>query len=517
MQLSKLIEFSTIKWLIQNNSQEANILHIEYVYGDDTLIKYKAHQLLLIDDVFWLEKQLKNGAFFETITALDDVIIGLSEKFLPDSYQLFLNYKNLSVFQFKSPVRLAHVAIKLSKIIQEEQIQELNMALRNTSDLANNIALNIKQSQIVNTAGRIIKHPLLLLNDHFEVIASTPEIKNSVLNITKALKNNSHIDYTKLVSNAQYTYENQIINIYPLVGANIDEKSFLGIFSFEQNDNLNTLLLAQILAMLSITNSKNNLRLANISEQQNKIYSSIIKEELTANQILTQLQLLNISQTNTYQLGLFEIPILNLRLKAKILEKAYQKIKWFTEEYHSPAILIKHENRILIVVPSTQNISHLLIAVKIFLDQSALSAYLFYFGYSKTAATFGELHKIYREALEAARLGIAKQQRITQYRPKYDKEVLKLIPEWETQSYLNELFANIKNQHDVDDLILTLNVYFTHSQSITKVSETMFIHRNTVIFRLKKIESLLEVDLKDAVDVEKLFLGTMLWKLTLDK
>lgn len=516
MELFELISYKSIKWLTKKPTPNIEVSHVDYLSKDVTMTDFQSHQLLLVDNKALFEKAIGNENFDEKIKNIDQLVIGLTDNLAKKSYEL-LESNNISVFQFKEPVDLNNVIIKLTNMLQFEEEQAVSIVLKDTSELAKSVASNASQKQIIGVAGRLTAHSIILLNSHFEVIASTPEIANSTQSITQDLRNNSQIDYTLLSNSVQCKYEEHIINIYPLIVPENNEKYFLGIFDFDENKKYQDVILQQILTMVSVVNSKVNLKIVNALEQKNKIYSSIIKEELTSEQISNQLQSLNISQTDTYQLGLFEIPITNLRTKSKILKQAYELIKWFTEEYHASSVLIKHEHRILIVLPSTQNISHLLIALKKFLDQNLLQYEVFYFGYSKTPVVFSNLNKVYREALEAARLGITKNQRVIQYRPKHDKEVLKLIPEWEIQSYLNEVFSNIKTQNDVDDLILTLNVYFTHGQSIAKVSETMFIHRNTVIFRLKKIESLLKINLKDAADVEKLFLGTMLWNLTSNK
>ena len=52
-------------------------------------------------------------------------------------------------------------------------------------------------------------------------------------------------------------------------------------------------------------------------------------------------------------------------------------------------------------------------------------------------------------------------------------------------------------QDQGDDLLLTLKTYLDHERSVTKTSEALFTHRNTVLYRIKKIQEILRRDLND--------------------
>lgn len=50
------------------------------------------------------------------------------------------------------------------------------------------------------------------------------------------------------------------------------------------------------------------------------------------------------------------------------------------------------------------------------------------------------------------------------------------------------------------DLVHTLRTYFRCNGNVIRTSERLFLHRNSVLYRLQRIEELLEVDLKDPQD-----------------
>lgn len=55
----------------------------------------------------------------------------------------------------------------------------------------------------------------------------------------------------------------------------------------------------------------------------------------------------------------------------------------------------------------------------------------------------------------------------------------------------------IMQQKQGDDLFLTLKTYLDYERSVTKTSECLFTHRNTVLYRIKKIQEILRYNLND--------------------
>ncbi len=63
------------------------------------------------------------------------------------------------------------------------------------------------------------------------------------------------------------------------------------------------------------------------------------------------------------------------------------------------------------------------------------------------------------------------------------------------------------------DLVHTLRTYFRCNGNVLKSAEALFLHRNSVLYRLARIEELLEVDLKDSQDRLTLHLAVELAEL----
>ena len=63
------------------------------------------------------------------------------------------------------------------------------------------------------------------------------------------------------------------------------------------------------------------------------------------------------------------------------------------------------------------------------------------------------------------------------------------------------------------DLLMTLETYLECAGNLTKTSERLFVHRNTLIQRLERIQSLCEVDLQDRANWLTLQIAIKVYKL----
>lgn len=102
------------------------------------------------------------------------------------------------------------------------------------------------------------------------------------------------------------------------------------------------------------------------------------------------------------------------------------------------------------------------------------------------------------------------------FKPKGIMELFKFIPEREVryvcESTLKEL-AYPQNQME-EELRKTLSVYLSCGNSITKTAEILYVHRNTIKYRLKKCEEILGEELSDVSDCFRFQLALVLTEYT---
>jgi DNA-binding PucR family transcriptional regulator len=96
--------------------------------------------------------------------------------------------------------------------------------------------------------------------------------------------------------------------------------------------------------------------------------------------------------------------------------------------------------------------------------------------------------------------------------------VYKLFFDMENQDAMtdlyNEILGNLKEyeKNSSKELLYSLQVYIDENRNIGKAAEKLFIHRNTMKYRINKIEEILECDLKDDKTMFHIMLGIKIGK-----
>ncbi|MEW6622769.1 MAG: PucR family transcriptional regulator ligand-binding domain-containing protein [Bacillota bacterium] len=109
----------------------------------------------------------------------------------------------------------------------------------------------------------------------------------------------------------------------------------------------------------------------------------------------------------------------------------------------------------------------------------------------------------YREALIASNLKDYMKKNVIFYE---ETGNLKLLFELNNSKILKKFYEDTIMpiiEHDKafsTDLVATLETYFKNNENIRKTADALYLHKNTVIYRLKKIEELCSISLKDSED-----------------
>ncbi|AST58178.1 CdaR family transcriptional regulator [Thermoanaerobacterium thermosaccharolyticum] len=124
-------------------------------------------------------------------------------------------------------------------------------------------------------------------------------------------------------------------------------------------------------------------------------------------------------------------------------------------------------------------------------------------GVSNKAYNFTDISKGYREASIALKLGkkIDNNERgIYFYRSYALEELLLELPEDVIKRFLEALTDGELDYFNDDELVSTLNSFFRNSLNLSETSRDLYIHRNTLVYRLDKLHKLTGFDPKQFND-----------------
>ncbi|TKC16109.1 PucR family transcriptional regulator [Robertmurraya kyonggiensis] len=124
------------------------------------------------------------------------------------------------------------------------------------------------------------------------------------------------------------------------------------------------------------------------------------------------------------------------------------------------------------------------------------------FGVSNISHTFLQTKHAYKEALDALKQGelLKKTNFIQTFQTKDVIELLRLIPEKELKTfyrYTLQGFFQSKAEEE-QTLLETLSVFLDTNCQISETAKRLFVHRNTVVYRIEKCEEILGKSLKES-------------------
>lgn len=136
------------------------------------------------------------------------------------------------------------------------------------------------------------------------------------------------------------------------------------------------------------------------------------------------------------------------------------------------------------------------------------------FGCGNNRYDLESITQSYREAVESCEDGECREDiaYIRYYRPRDVVELLKTVLNDQTRGLCLHMLKGLAYPRDEMTLELrrTLRTYLDCKCSITETANRMFLHRNTIKYRIKKCQELLETDFTDPDDCFRLQLSLML-------
>ena len=120
-------------------------------------------------------------------------------------------------------------------------------------------------------------------------------------------------------------------------------------------------------------------------------------------------------------------------------------------------------------------------------------------GVSNEFSNLSELLDYYNQAVISFELG-KNERRLNLYSEYILKNVLSILAHEKTTLLCHPSVTFLKQYdiHNNTELLNTLQAYLENERSLVKTANALYIHRNTLLYRIKKINSLLRLDLDDA-------------------
>ncbi|MBU8880584.1 helix-turn-helix domain-containing protein [Bacillus sp. FJAT-29790] len=262
---------------------------------------------------------------------------------------------------------------------------------------------------------------------------------------------------------------------------------------------------------------KNQLKLKK-DEEKDQFYKKIIeKSYLTENQIKWEAANIKVIIPDAFIINVFTVA----QIDEDIFEELTETVRLFANALNQPSHLITDQLKIIVIIGSTSQDPSRLSESANELTNTVLSQFkkhTVFAGIGSAYSSILQLSKSYTEALEvitaAKFIGSPKQ-------PTYEYKRLGVFRYLETisrqqseTSYINEdiLILQKKDLESQTNLLTTLEVLLLNNCRLKPTAEQLFIHINTLKYRIKQITDLTAIDLEDFNTRCQLYIDLQLMK-----
>lgn len=434
------------------------VVHMHKIHGAGIVIKHSANLKVLSQDVTQLANKLNMPILWS-----------------PEHKELSLTVKQFT----QAMCTIQNFELK-QIIVINQQLSELNTK-------------NITYQHLLDQSAKILNTPLVLLDSHFRARYASNQWLTQRDSLTHFLRHESHIDYLNLTKPTQIRLYKDTIDILPIFSALNENKAFAA-FIVNQSDSSDFQILKrqQVVNTLGLANSRTDLLNETAFRNRSEFFLNVMQNSLSPSAISHYLQDTHINDKQDYHVAIIEFVQKNTTIESRQFEIRQQLTRWYITEYQSPVLIFSYQQQLVLLVAEEINISVFLQALTLFLNQQKSLHHKFTIGFSKLAETIYSLSDLYEQANHALQL-TSSAHPLMVFRPKNAQDLLNLLPKTETHAFIEKTLGGILSN---PELLNTLKTYIILHQNVTAVSLNLFVHRNTVTYRLKRISVLLDVNLE---------------------
>ncbi|MFD2702378.1 PucR family transcriptional regulator [Paenibacillus shunpengii] len=384
-------------------------------------------------------------------------------------------------------------------------------------------------SDIAQTLTSVVHHPILITNSKRTMVgwsasarswAVSEEFREELLQfIVNQSPTENSLSYYKTTSGER-------LGVYPIHSSG-NLKGY--IIVMHTDETLKTLLMpleqaAQVIALESVKQAalmegSNRLREEFFSELLDNGYTSV-------QEIMKRGEKYGLQSNGTYWVAVCQVDSsLDGRISFPFNSRGYEylqeQIQAYLDAKHMNAITTVKGDHIVIILTSNDLSVSQQEGRLIQLLQSALSHlrksndhHLFSIGLSNHADQLDRLARAYQEAVLALKHANDSHSStsVHAYRVQQVPDLIRMLPYHKLREFCGSILKSIafpKSDENIE-LLQTLDVYLQQNCNVKETARVLFLHRNTVFYRLNKCESLLQLSFKDPVDLLKLQMAVMI-------
>ncbi|MCM3651905.1 PucR family transcriptional regulator [Metabacillus litoralis] len=551
MKMNELLQipiFTNAKLVAGKNGVGRSVQTVNIIDTPDIIHFLKPNELLVTTAYFIRDNPTEMVKLVKYMAKNDCSGLGIKTRrfiqTIPSEVINIANEENLPLIELPIEHSLGKIVNESLSHILKKRAKELQFAINTQREFTKLVHKGEKLPKIIDHLSTILEKPILLIDHLNNVLVKTHhfhsnEMKKLLENIVKDLEENhtlmKHQPHCFSIYNPT-SLKGKLVHFFSI--DTYFKKSYLIIIGFGFPIDEHTLLsVEQVANVISFDLLKQHALSEKNLHFKNNFFTALLDGDIPEVEIVKRGERYGLNQNHLYNV-----------IACKIDEKNENQVQSFTfynsfqEEIFKFTIYeqlkAKFSKRLIdISIFIMKDVFVLLISVdkekkqtdfqltklirsiqKELHEQLNLSIS---FGVSSNFRNIRSIKKGYQQALEAIETGyqLRKNKFIQTYHTKDIAELLQMIPLNILTEFYESTLKELAYTTNKDLLVLvqTISVFIENHCQIAETAKQLFVHRNTVIYRLEKCEELLTISFKDADETLRLRIALLIRSFLLEK
>ncbi|MDQ0206742.1 PucR family transcriptional regulator [Alkalicoccobacillus murimartini] len=507
--------FTQLTVLAGESGLNHDINHVTMMDAPDILPYLKSNDLLITTGYHLKDNPAQLIDLIQEMAKLDCAALFIKTKrflhTLPEAVLDTANEINFPIIELPEDWSLGDTVNQLLTIILDKRTSELRHAIDThrqfTLHIMNGKGLDTLLSHLTN----LIRHPVMLTNSYLTPIAGQVDLLKGMPYLMELaqygyllLPKSTEVSFCDVHTQIEYT-------VYP-VHKHTNQPDLLFVKgAIGVSDHVNRLTTEQAVNVLSFERLREEAIKQTTRRIRNEFFANFLDQTYSSNEEMTnKASEFGLPVQQEYICAVGEIDPLNemwiYQSHHKELDQVYDFLENEIQSLAVPCYLFTKGDQLILLLSVNDLIEDVQEFCTSFLELLQLRLSRFYeltlsFGVSHVCSSFFAVQQGYQEAQKALHhtSGWRQPSSIHFFQTTDISGLLRLVPEKELTAYYHQTVKQLRlDQLDEDKTLLqTLFMYMECQCQISETAKQLFVHRNTVVYRLEKCEELLHTTLKD--------------------
>ncbi|ASS90883.1 MULTISPECIES: PucR family transcriptional regulator [Aeribacillus] len=519
MKISEILKIPVMKnakLIAGHNGKDREVFSVNMMDAPDIIDFLKANELL-VTTAFHL-KDNPNDLLALIKNMADQQCAGLAIKMkrfleeIPEACLKYANEKNFPIIELPIEVTLGEVVNQTLSYILDKRTNELLNAIEIHQQFTNHILRGKGLVSLLENLANLIGCPILLLDQHFQMIASSSSVTSSLPEIEEMYTDG----FRFFLQPSSYTCfsiisSKRTVSVFPIYTHESNSGCLIVFDAIPFHSPSLVLTIEQATNVISFELMKKNALKQHKRKVQNEFFINFTDGAFQSKEeIVIKAKEFKIRNDQSYFCAAGKLDERKKSLTFTQFHKENERIFEFMEKeadaFPNPVHFFVKGNVGILLFPIQKSWLELHSSIMPFLKELQAKIRSRFqrtvsFGIGSLCQQFLDVKKGYKEALEVLEEEqySGNQEFIQIHKKKDIYTLLKMIPKEELIDFYEQILTNLSDPADTEKqaLLQTLFLFLENHCQISETAKKLFVHRNTVIYRLEKCEELIGKSLKD--------------------